>query len=347
MLSRQCPFCENVNPPSSKFCNACGVKLHAALCPHCGAVNVLTATTCVSCAVALPDASGDTRAASPATPSFDRPAHALPSIEQVPGDIEHRDGPLPVPALETVPPLAFSVHFDRDHAVKIDRSYDSGMHLNPYAAGLSARRTSERQVLASTHVPLQVLAAPPNNHVAHPLTPAHDPRSVRALVPDAARSRRYVTLFGVAVVALLAGSAYYLHHAHTLAEMSALIATSRELKGPDRSIEGAVGTETPSASASTDTPAVTPIAPPPATPALPAIAPGPQPISPNDEQRKVHAGTGQIGSAEAAAAVAAAAAREKKGKAPTETPAQGFGPCTDAIAALGLCTRESPTRQRQ
>ena len=335
MLSRQCPFCENVNPPSSRFCNACGVKLHAALCPYCGAVNVLAATTCVSCAAELPDASSAAMAALSATADVEAPAHAAPPIEAAPVAEPH-GAPPRVVSLDTVPPLAFSVHFDRDHTVKIDRSYDSGAHVNAHHADWTASRTSERRELTSPHPPLPELTLQVDDFLAQGLAPAFDLRTSPAPVAEPPRYRQYAALLGIAIVALLAGSAYYLYHAHTIAEMSALVASGRELKVRDTSTE----------SAPTDTPAATPVAPSPAAAAAPAIPANPQSALPADAQRKLRA-TGQIGSAEAAATVDAAAARTKSGNAASATPPQGLGPCTDAVAALGLCTRESPTRPRQ
>ncbi len=44
-----CRFCEQPNPPDSRFCNACGGQLNLAPCPHCGAVNDVTATNCHQC----------------------------------------------------------------------------------------------------------------------------------------------------------------------------------------------------------------------------------------------------------------------------------------------------------
>ena len=58
MASNRCPFCEQSNSATSKFCGACGAALNPdwdvvttslVPCPHCGAVNDLTATTCCQC----------------------------------------------------------------------------------------------------------------------------------------------------------------------------------------------------------------------------------------------------------------------------------------------------------
>ena len=46
----QCPYCDHVSPPGSKFCGECGAALHLMPCPHCGAVNDITVNTaCYRC----------------------------------------------------------------------------------------------------------------------------------------------------------------------------------------------------------------------------------------------------------------------------------------------------------
>jgi hypothetical protein len=54
MSPSQCPYCERENPPDSKFCNACGAPLYLVPCHSCGAVNEVGARTCHQCAAALP-----------------------------------------------------------------------------------------------------------------------------------------------------------------------------------------------------------------------------------------------------------------------------------------------------
>lgn len=49
MFPDTCRFCEHVNPPDAKFCNACGGALHLVPCSRCGAVNDVTATSCYQC----------------------------------------------------------------------------------------------------------------------------------------------------------------------------------------------------------------------------------------------------------------------------------------------------------
>ena len=54
MFLDTCRFCEHVNPPDAKFCNACGGALHLLPCSRCGAVNDVTATACFECHGPLP-----------------------------------------------------------------------------------------------------------------------------------------------------------------------------------------------------------------------------------------------------------------------------------------------------
>src|SRR5262252_1394876 len=56
LRSAGCSFCEQVNPPVAKFCNACGAPMHLVPCARCGAVNdPKAATTCYQCDAALPE----------------------------------------------------------------------------------------------------------------------------------------------------------------------------------------------------------------------------------------------------------------------------------------------------
>ncbi len=54
MRSAACAFCERINPPDSKYCNACGAPLDLVPCARCGAVNDSTAPKCHQCGAAWP-----------------------------------------------------------------------------------------------------------------------------------------------------------------------------------------------------------------------------------------------------------------------------------------------------
>ena len=49
MFRSECPICEHVNPADARFCNACGAPLYLVPCPRCGAMNDLIATDCYKC----------------------------------------------------------------------------------------------------------------------------------------------------------------------------------------------------------------------------------------------------------------------------------------------------------
>ena len=71
----QCPYCDHVSPPGSKFCGECGAALHLLPCPHCGAVNDITiAKSCYRCHGELPELS----AAKPAPAPPPEPDPLLP-----------------------------------------------------------------------------------------------------------------------------------------------------------------------------------------------------------------------------------------------------------------------------
>ncbi len=74
----QCPYCDHVSPPGSKFCGECGAALHLLPCPHCGAVNDITiAKSCYRCHGDLPENSASKPASAP-IPEAPEPAPLLP-----------------------------------------------------------------------------------------------------------------------------------------------------------------------------------------------------------------------------------------------------------------------------
>jgi ribosomal protein L40E len=75
MLFDTCRFCEHVNPPDARFCNACGGPLHLLPCSSCGAVNDVTANTCYQCHSPLP---GRGKAAPEVPQPLAGPPKALP-----------------------------------------------------------------------------------------------------------------------------------------------------------------------------------------------------------------------------------------------------------------------------
>ncbi len=63
MSRSDCPVCAHANPAESRFCNACGAPLHLAPCPRCGAMNARDAKDCYECGAVLIERSADALAA--------------------------------------------------------------------------------------------------------------------------------------------------------------------------------------------------------------------------------------------------------------------------------------------
>jgi len=343
MFSRQCPFCENVNPPNSKFCNACGIQLHAALCPLCGAANVVTATNCVHCAEPLESAQAEPgKVVPPAanTLATQRPARRNPAVAAV---VE--------PALS----VGFSVHFDPDHTAKVDR-YDLD----------AVRLSAPADVAAGPDLPVLTNFVPSSpiaelngwptqgsETLAYSglSTQVHQNKPPGASVLS--RPRRDAALIGTVVFALLAGLAYVLYREHSRTNMMSLVYANGQLRPSDRSSDAnaaprraagsVVDTNSaplPDAKDSTAAAVSEPLAAaPPASPQAPAEKAGAtiDPPAPNRPQ---------VASREAAAAVDAALARPKNPNASSARQAPRFD-CTEATAALGLCAAPSPTSARQ
>lgn len=81
MSRSACPICGHANPADARFCNACGAPLYLAPCPRCGAMNDRAATQCHECGTAqtnrwagsAPMPSARSEGAPPAGAAVDRP----------------------------------------------------------------------------------------------------------------------------------------------------------------------------------------------------------------------------------------------------------------------------------
>ena len=60
----QCPFCNHANPAGAKYCNNCGSPLHLKPCNQCEAINDQVASNCYSCGSEFPVLSTAPEAAS-------------------------------------------------------------------------------------------------------------------------------------------------------------------------------------------------------------------------------------------------------------------------------------------
>jgi hypothetical protein len=333
MLSRQCPFCENVNPPNAKFCNACGLKLHAALCPHCGAVNALTATSCIQCGEVLesPLASQPAAQAESATA---QPVDLLAPAASQPVELEPHTAAATAEDEKTV----FSVHFGRDHAATIDR-YDLGAVRPglppPQVAANPALPTLTNFVAESPVTSLNLPTPQGGTPLVYNVAPKHGPPGTSA-AGRVSHPVRHAVWGAAVVLVLLAGSTYFIYREHSRATLMGLMSASGGPPNPappSSADTAAADTEPAAAAANSGRPAVVPAAP-----------------APPPERASVDRSTPprpQVTSREAAAAVAAAAARPKAAAAGGTRPPQRFEPCTEAVAALGLCAAPTATPGRQ
>lgn len=78
----KCGFCGHGNPANSRYCNACGAPLTAQPCPQCGTTNDAMATTCQECDAPLAD-HGPNEFFLPLPPEVPAPARAAPHLADV------------------------------------------------------------------------------------------------------------------------------------------------------------------------------------------------------------------------------------------------------------------------
>jgi hypothetical protein len=162
MSSTQCPFCEHENPRNARFCNACGVRLHAILCPQCQAVNDLAAIACIACGVELLDKPQSVHCLTCGVANESTAVQCAicgsalqcpdPSIPKAgvaaPGML--RMGRIAPEATESAQePVGYTVSFD-NRGVKIDSRY-GGLHTTPHHETLvgSARPVGPEHALAA------------------------------------------------------------------------------------------------------------------------------------------------------------------------------------------------------
>lgn len=80
----QCPYCDHVSPPGSKFCGECGAALHLLPCPHCGAVNDITVkTVCYRCHGELRESAAPALYTQPSLNTLPAPTSSATQIESV------------------------------------------------------------------------------------------------------------------------------------------------------------------------------------------------------------------------------------------------------------------------
>lgn len=346
MRAADCSFCQHTNPPGSKFCNVCGAPLYLVPCPHCGAVNEFTASACHQCAGKLQG----------------RAEGAAPPASRVRKSAGGGSGASAAGAPESLPAESLTSE-----------------ELDPDATLQRLRQLLDRPDSdAATGSPAHDIPDPPVPHGArgstesdsagarrYPVSAVTEPAAPR-VGPRIAHRGRSVVMIAAAALGILAASAYSAYR--WLADTPAVPAADKAVdagapvaKGVVRELGG-----TPSAAAPVDsTPAAV------VTPAVAASTPAstvppvrPGTVSPGDADRRgtdpparsPAATTDQRRSGAEARDSSSGVASAVPAKVPrprTTEAAAGFelqqpriGPCTEAVATLGLCTRE-PVQGRE
>jgi hypothetical protein len=347
MSAAPCSFCQHTNPPSSRFCNACGGTLYDMPCPHCGAVNDPEATVCHQCARELPER---TDVAAPLLPAGAR-SRVAGSAGATGG------GPDPLP-----PASLIGKGVDHDA-----RLFATLQQLLEYSSAPADIGSSDRRSLDPPVPPgARGAATRTSDHAPRPyaVSAVGEPKAFR-VEPRLIRRVRSAVILGIAVLAVAAASAYYFYRWLVDIPPTA-IATENAGKGGSpvaTRVLVEAGTA-PSAKAPTGASSTVALTPPLGAPApessVPAVRPGtvtaargdaggPASMtrSPGADQRRHGAEGGSLPQPPAPAAPAAVARPRTSEAGPGfELQKPRLGPCTEVVAALGLCTQE-PAQGRE
>ena len=355
MRPAPCAFCQRVNPADSKYCNACGAPLPLVPCARCGAVNDPGALACYQCAAPLLEAGSGAR------PLANEGSGAAGSTGRT---AQARTEPTPQPSPGTEGPDPDAKLFATLQELhRLLGSSDSGATTGrPDGTGLRLDTMDDRP--RTTVTPL---ADAPRSYPA----PAVASSTTRA-APRVVRHRRPAAVVGAGVVlAVLAVAAFYAYRERPAPDVPAASGAVKDGGSPSDagvlvspspgagSVKPAASSLAPAISARVGAdgqPAgtapesgVTASRPAPQTSGFPS-APATVPLA--GSSRETTAGPGRPGAAprdpsEGAAAVPAAGPRPRRADAAPgviERPPR-VGPCTDAVAALGLCEPEAIQRR--
>jgi len=306
LRSAGCPFCEQVNPPAAKFCNACGAPMHLVPCARCGAVNdPKAATACYQCGATLPEdrrgesarsSSGAEASAAAGSSAWTAQDRTQP-IEQSPPDGLDRDANLFATLQELQRLVASS-----DSGAGADRPAGNGRTA---VAPLTGMRTYAASAIAEAEAIRPALQVTPR--------------------------RRRAGMIGVGALAVLAAAGYYGYQSSTSAP--ALAATSP--RGAEAKPIAPAAEVSPAAARSGTTP------PDEAHPAAtPARSSGETLTSPRRPAPEARAPAETV---PAPAGPRPSTAGVTPGVIERQPPR--VGPCTEAVAALGLCAPESVQRR--
>jgi Double zinc ribbon len=406
MRSTVCAFCKRINPPDSKYCNACGTPLGLVPCASCGAVNDPAAPRCHECAAALPgnrlgepahsssatEASGaagsEARTAEGRTQPIAQPSPGADGLDGLARGLarwssatevwdaagseartaEGRTQPIAQPSLG-----ADGLDRDARHSATLQElvgllanshsgavaGRPDGNTLGTHAANADVRTAVSSLADALSSCPAVAIAGSPAIRVR--------PRTVPR--------RGLAVVVGTVVLAVLAAAGYYAYRERPVLDFPQVPAASGAVKDSDSpAATGAL--VNPSASAGGGVSSAS-------TPALavtPPVAADDQPIAlaPEDSVAVIHSGTAPPGDARSPATgpfarssggttvgarrtaaeardpsksaipVPAVVARPRSadaGRGILERQPARVAPCTEAVAALGLCAPEAIQRR--
>ena len=324
-----CPWCERINPPDAKFCNACGTPIHLVSCAHCGAVNDPLASNCHQCAAVLLEKKPGGLARS--WPTDGAPEAAEAGARTAAGKTQ------PVAR----PPLGAD-EFDRDATFATLQQLRGLLgHADPEASagGVPASATGRPDV-ADT-VPRRTIAA----RAWLPARASAEFTAIRVgsrMVPR----RHLAVIAGAIVFVVLAAAGYYAYVVRPVLDVHVPAARGTVKDSGSRAATGAL--VNPSGSAGGGAPSAPIPAPAGAFPVAADAQPGVP--APEGSAAAVRSGPGAQATDPSKVATPASArdARPRSADAAPgiiERQPLRVGPCTEGVAALGLCAPESVQRR--
>ena len=353
-----CPICGHGNPDDARFCNACGAPLYLVPCSRCGAMNDRASAQCHECGTPLTH-----RSAGQATPPGARGAVASVPLPPAADLARSLAGPVadPQEALRELRRLMTTPVAEREGTARRPSVTPEGSSApEPEAASLAG-------------------ASAPLPDAGTDVAPTH-----RKAPDTSTRRRPSVWIAAATVIVLAAAAAFYASRPQTTPAGAGAPSTAGEAKEPSSpaggsppvNLDGAASRAAPVASPPDERAPPTPGAEigRPAPPEAPrAAATGskalPQPAENGKEPQRDTANQALPPPAPASRAPETPRAATRTAPRPTTTspteavllpptpvpgggsgkiepPPPRIGPCTEALAALGLCNQE-PAQRRE
>jgi Double zinc ribbon len=374
MRSAACAFCERINPPDSKYCNACGAPLGLVPCVRCGAVNDSTAPKCHQCGAAWPgNTLGGLARSSSATEASDAAgSESRTAKDRTPPIADGLDGLFRWWSATEASDAAGSEARTAEGGTQPIAQPSLGADGLDRDAGLFA--TSQELTLgthgaiADVRTAVVPLADALRSYPAAAIAGSQAIRVAPRIVPR----RGLAVIVGTVVLAVVAATAYYAYRERPVPDVPQIPAASGAVRdGGSPAATGALvnpsatagdGVPTASTSALAVTPPIAadaqPIAPAPEAAirsgtAAPddARSPATAPLARSSGGTTISArrpGAEARDPSKVAAPVPAGVARPRSadaGPGILERQPTRVGPCTDAVAALGLCVPEAIQRR--